>query len=359
MKSEKKKRRGIMMTDYSTRQDFSTIEVLTGEDVDKVKKVLAEIAVFGYDSFQWSSFSQPMNKPGTYERFLTEHPNYKTLPENEKTNLFRSWSNEQSDWYFIEGFGKQFIRGEGETMYDCALVILEKAKKIENCTGHIWEYTHSNGHKTCRLCKRFAPCTVEETLANYKKGHVELDEHKTLEFDHENPMCTCGSHTRHFLADSIMPDKYYRCTECKSYLDEETESPLIPESFEEHIREFYAFDTDSLLSEEQWKKILLKFTNELIKHAKYVEEMDLDNFVSWSKQHYQTFCSAINSTISKEEKQYLVIDIKDLKIEIDQEQILSLSFSLVSKPVDENKLTKEENVRNGFLGLAKAFSDDE
>lgn len=347
------------MSNYTTRQNFSTIEQLTGEDVSKIKEVFKKLSTLGYNSFQWSDFSQPMRRPGNRERFLNEHPEYKSLSQKEQSELFKSWSDKQPSWYFIEAFGKQFLRGEGETFLDCAEVILKKAEKIDSCPSHEFAYTHANGFKTCKLCGRFEKCTIDEALNNYKKGHIEIDEHKTLEFDHEKPLCSCGSHERYYLSDSLMPEKMYQCVNCKKFLKDEEEDGDITQTFEEEIESYFPFEIDCLLSEETWERIISKFTKLLFNHAKYVEGISENEFSTWAKPHFKTFFNVIHSTILKNDTQYLVVDFNHFDFKVIDKELYSISFSLSLEPIAEEKLSKDEKVTNTFLVIAKALSDED
>jgi hypothetical protein len=348
---------------YKTRQSFETITLANpNEDITTFKEVLEEISSHGYNSLQWSDTSSALGRPGNYKKFKNEHPEYDRLPLDEQCDLSDEWEKTQPNWFFIEAFGSEqhgYLRGEGETFLACAQSILKQVHILNNCSSHEWAYTHSNGNKTCKLCHRFEPCSVEEALAHYTSGQVKFDEHRTLTFDHENPLCSCGSHQTYYLSKSLFPEKKYICVSCHTFIAR-TPSPdysdRLPTDLKGVIKSKFGFQINKKLTAKSFSQALLRFTQLLYDHAHYVENISDNEFEAWSLPHLACFATTLNASYTEGDKLLSICGISSIKVTIADHVVTSLTPGIRIAFSDENKETPEESFARSMDILVNAFA---
>lgn len=342
---------------YKTRQTFEQIISLSpNEDIEVIKQLFEEAATYGLNFFQWSSFSQPLNKTGNRENLRSLYPDYDTATNEQKRKWRDEFTQNEPNHYFIEAFGYQYIRVTGETFLEMAKDILEIVKQMHDCMLHEWAYTHSNGHKTCSLCGFFTSCTVEEALQNYQKGEVKLTEHETLYFDHEKALCSCGSHQIVYLRKSYFPEKTYRCSDCRSLLPNEKETyGYFPTTTIEKIKEDFAFYDNTSVTYEQFREKFNSWLTEVHEHYLYIEDKTVP-FLDWVQPYIHQLTEVANLYIVGKG---ITSRIESLSLSIHEIQEDGAYLHLSIKQSDEKATipTKEEAFHNALDSIVKSLKD--
>ena len=337
------------------KAQFNIRTPLTGvENEREIILVLNELAQLGWNSHQWST-----DKPDfTTEDVIKAFPQYSSLNHIEQEKLWEDYLDNLPDTFFIESFGKMhhgYIRSDQDTLLACAKDILAKAQKKANCLPHEWKYTHSNGHKTCKNCYTFAPCSVEEAKANYEAGHVELDAHKVLYFNRNNAICSCGSHEIYYLKDSMFFDTRYKCVSCHQFL------PARYDNSHSHFSNVLSpsdpnFLTGDLAPTKRLhynpQKIvrmgvatlpflesqIIRYVMKMIQHYTFVSEQDpndLEQMTSWLAPYVRACIQQGKFQIKKDDQRFDVTDIHLTSLS-------PVSYSLSIQPAENKQATFEE-----------------
>lgn len=270
------------------------LEVQPNTDLQAIQTIFDELETLGFTFVQWEDY---------------------VLEEEEEEPVF------------MEAFGPQFMRADESTYLECAKVILENYKKRLECKKHEFAYTHSNGNKTCKHCRYFTKCTIEEALENYEKGEVKWDEYKTLKFNHLRSLCSCGSHKVFYLKHAFDPKKKYQCANetCNRFvpLEEVLKGDYIPKAIpktmEERMRKLMVFKRNRTLSPKSLTDVLVRFVTQMYLQAKYVDKLfENENweqtFIDWVQPYTTTFVSILNCSVKLEDEDVVLV-IKDVKLE--------------------------------------------
>lgn len=337
---------------YKTRQEWYVISELSpNENISEIKKVFEELSQYGLTYFQWSSFSQPLIRKGARERLLVAYPSYKNASSKERRKWSKEFKAKEPNWFFIEAFGYQFIRSEGETFLGIANSLLEKVKKMHSCENHQWAYTHENGHKTCSLCRYFSPCTVEETLSHYKKGSVNINEFETLQFNHEKPLCSCGSHQTIYFRKSYLPERSEICKSCHNYLPD-------AEGFtnEQIIQEDFIFFKDVSTTQEDFKKFFSDWLVLLFEHYTYAEKTE-EPFEQWVQPYIDMAINLSHIYLNQDNHSYF-IDKLVLKSFTNQNKKYHVEYRLQLVDTGVKIVSKTEAFEKGIQSILSSFENE-
>lgn len=365
--------------DYKTREPIEKIvEVYPKENLEEFTSILETLASHGYNFFQWSDFNNAFFK----EKIQLQYPEFKDMDMDESYEFQMKWERDNPDktWFFVEAFGEHvdFIRGEGKTFTECATNILNGYLNRISCEEHDWAYTHKNGHKTCKKCKKFAPCTVEEALEHYPKGSVKMDHEKSLYFHDTISFCTeCGSKHMHFLKYAYLPEKQYQCASCEAvlphsvyyewaeYKPERTERRMIPGTTEEKIKKQFVLFRGKELKEKAFQHYFFPFISGLILHAVYIEKTDAsdkESIQSFIEPYVIRFFEHANITISTNDGVKIdpvSVALRHFSIEKEEREavVKNLSYAIVGKKaLLTNKEDGEEHMVNQFTKVVEALT---
>ena len=337
---------------YETRQEWDIISELSpNENISEIQNVFEELAQYGLTYFQWSSFSQPLIRKGARERLLIAYPAYETASLKERRTWSREFKKNEPNWFFIEAFGYQFIRSEGETFLEIAHSLLEKVKKMHSCKKHQWAYTHQNGHKTCSLCRYFEACTVEEALLHYKKGSVDINEFETLQFDHEKPLCSCGSHQTIYLQKSYLPERSEMCKSCHTFLPDGeglTNEQIIGEDF--------IFFKDVSTTREDFEPFFTNWLSLLFDHYTYAEKTK-EPFEQWVQPYIDIAMNLSHIYLQQDSRSYF-IDALILHSFTHQNKKYQIAYNLKLVDTGTNIVSKTESFEKGVQGIIACLEDE-
>jgi hypothetical protein len=344
---------------YQLRQTFDEMLKLSpNENIIQIKEIFENLSDQHFTFFQWSSSSQRANKPGEYERFKSEHPGIKDLPSIKRARLLVEWNKSQPNWFFMEAFGPQFIRSEAETFLECAEIIRDKWNKRMNCPSHNWEYTHSNGHKTCSKCGYFADCTVEEALLHYKKGYVEINDHLSLHFDHEKELCKCGSRQVHFYPDSMFYENFWRCVSCNELVNSPEQALGEKMDFDYQCNHLVIFMKGKKTKEEMVKQRASLFLEKMWKHFKYVEKRD-SYFIKWVESYFTRFVQIWDAYIDINGITHHLQDAFIVNHTIEDDKVTSLTLNLKLKAADSSVQTDDDYAFETMKNFMDALVEEE
>ncbi|MCK1999862.1 hypothetical protein MZM54_00510 [[Brevibacterium] frigoritolerans] len=337
------------MNKFKTREPIESVHKISkDEDIEKLRTLLNELAELGWTANQWSDMLPDDDDP----ILLTVEPKFNDFTKEEKDIFFDVHFERIPKRYFIESFEHPkfgYIRAEGYSLVECAEKLIQRGKKQLGCS-HSWAYTHSNGHKTCKLCKTFVPCTVNEALAHYEKGSVKIDEAFTLYFHNARSLCTCGSDKLHYLQHSMFDEKQYQCPVCKKYWpikyrdSKHSSLPVSPNddgyetaSIETKKRMWdrHRFITFGVASENQIKKQINQYILRMAKHYHYIEMgQSVGTFMEWVTPYVKEAVIKTDTQIIVSGKKYTLKGITDLYINLDEKKI---QYGLdIEEPEKEN-----------------------
>lgn len=356
---------------FKSRNDIKEVlEYNKDENLDLLIKKLNQLAEIGWDFHQWSTTYQDIEPEELYEKY----PNYDEMTDKEQHKVFSKLLESKGKICFIESFGESkegYLRGEGHTFLKCAEKILNQAIKIENC-NHEWAYTHSNGHKTCKHCRKFASCTVEEALENYESGSVKIDKHHSLVFNHNKALCDCGSHKLIYHDLSMLDTKSYQCNECDKFIPvryknlSHTSYPVGPNSDD------YENGTEEPLHDSGLKHRLLtigvssrphieqqihRYITRMYLHFLHIErKVHIKEFIEWVNPYLEEYITSSNAQIKEEEKHYNVKGLTNLHINSSiKEKKFDISYDLLL----EETADKQKEPVEIFTELFKAFASED
>lgn len=356
------------MIKFKTREPLNTIHNISPtEDIEKLTALLNELFDLGWDWSQWSTKLPDYDS----EDISNLDPEYKNLSEKDKRKFVRTNISQIPKHYFIESFGNPvygYLRGEGKSLVECAEKIVRRAKQQINCS-HKWKYTHSNGFKTCEKCYAFVQCTVEEALANYEKGNVEVNDNLSLYFHNKRPICSCGSKKVYYLDPSMLYEKQYQCVSCLEYLPQKFKGsrysslPVSPndDGYAEASTECegsfsrHRFMSLGVMSEGHLKSQIIRYIGDMLKHFYFVENgKEIEAFIEWVTPYVYKTVKDTETQILVDEKKYKLNGIKDLQIKLGvsdekMEVLYGLDIELPEKENDDPEVV----MKNVFEALLK------
>lgn len=345
---------------YTTREPLEKMLILNkNEDISKIEDLFNELEKDGFTFFQWSSFSSPIEKPGAYDKYTHWLNGRKS-----DVDLMIEWQENHAGytWFFIEAFGPQFLRGEGETFFDCIQQIQKQWREQTLCTEHTWAYTHHNGHKTCSNCGHFAPCSVEEALTNYQSGSVEIDKHHSLQFDHEKPLCSCGSHRKIYFHDSFFPEKTYFCENCNSWLPiEKMYEKMHGTDVSASMNRLVVFSKGKKISENRANQIVQRFLDKMLRHFIFIEKKEesytIDEFSSWIYPYLQQFVEIWNPYLVYNEQTYKITQISVSDLIVKEHKLFSFHCSYNGILSSEQPDGEQTSFQNTISEIVHSFKD--
>lgn len=340
----------IEMDKFSSRKPIEDVHNISkNEDIEKLRSLLNELAELEWTRHQWSDILPDDDDP----ILLTVEPNFNEFTKEQKDIFFDEHYDSIPKRYFIESFGHPtygYLRAEGYSLVECAEKLILRGKKQIDCT-HSWDYTHNNGNKTCKDCRAFVPCTIEEALEHYEKGSVEMDDSITLYFHNSRSLCTCGSHKLHYLQHSMFDEKKYQCPVCETFwpikfkdskhsslpvspIDDQYESAQFETT--KKIWDRHRFMTFGVTSEKQIKNQITRYILNMAKHYQFIEKGDsVDAFMEWVTPYVVQAVVKTDTQIVVEGKKYTLKGITDLRINLD-EKIIEYGLE-IEEPEKENE----------------------
>lgn len=248
---------------------------------------------------------------------------------------------------------------------------------------HEWSYTHSNGFKTCKVCKKFTACTIEEALNNYEKGNVKVNDFLNLYFHNNKAICKCGSKQVYYLQLSMLDKKKYQCTKCSSYLPlkfkhlKYDDVPISPNDDEYKNASFErkgkgSFNQHKIFSlgletEANLKKLIAKYTLQMFKHyvffekdKDYLEEVLtsetlidkelISEFIIWFEPYVYNYTKGKNIQIKYNDKKLELVSIKHFKINIENKK-WDISYDLETRTPEKPNPEPAELFKNIFTAM--------
>ncbi|MGN5650304.1 hypothetical protein [Bacillus sp. Brlt_9] len=329
---------------FRTREPLENIKNINpNENIDELTKLFNELADYGWNSQHWSKKSPHY----TADAILKFCPTYFEVSERAQGRIRIEYYKTIPPEFFIETFGDEkegLLRAEGKSLVECAKIQLAKAKKQSVCE-HRWEYTHSNGHKTCGECGKFTGCTIEEALENYTVGSVEYDEDSTIYFNNSMPVCGCGSHKVLYLQHSMFFEKQFKCMSCKTFLPLKFKNlnyssvPIYPNSVEyktatlnntDSMYDPHRFVTLGLVTEEDLHSRIVEYIKNMLKHYAYIEEKtSISEFIDWVKPYVSEVVKKTDTQVVVNGQKLKLVTVKNLSLDINvKEQIFNVDYEL-------------------------------
>lgn len=288
---------------------------------------------------------------------------------NENERAFRDHLEELEEqgvtsFGFIRKTEKGFmawVDGKNKVGNSFTSIAIQKLKEItfkQKCQ-HVWEFTDKVVYKECTICKSLSSCTLEEALANYEQGEVELSEEIALIFHRNHPLCICGSKQLHYYKKSCIWERSMKCPSCQTFQDFKT-SPLTD------LEEYKEFKTNSfswkgnLKEEAKWQPVTtepdaqqtyavyLSINNQLtdlIIHSIYVEGLTKnEEIVDWLKPYikYYLKMKSFYGYDRKSGSNKQIVNVRNISFQVDEKreiQRLDYDFSFA-----RNRKTKKPSI---------------
>ncbi|MED2737734.1 hypothetical protein [Bacillus toyonensis] len=338
---------------FKTREPLEDIKKINPtENIDELTRLFNELADYGWNSQHWSEKSPEY----TADDILKFCPTYFQVSERAQGRIRIEFYKTLPPEFFIETFGDEkegLLRAEGKSLVECAEKQLAKAKKQAVCE-HQWQYTHSNGHKTCGECGKFTGCTVEEALAHYEIGNVDYDDETTLYFNNNMTVCECGSHKVLYLQHSMFFEKQFKCMSCQKFLPLKFKNlsyssvPVYPNSVEyktatlnntDTMYDRHRIVTLGLITENDLRFKITEYIKNMMKHYVYIEgNSSTSEFIDWVTPYVYQIITKANTQIIMDGQKLKLLGIRNLLLEINiKEQIFDINYELETKvPETEN-----------------------
>lgn len=361
------------MNTYTFRISMEQVkENSPNENIESLQKVLQTLANYGYTDFSCALSNNIFQKNRELYQEWTAH--VKELEEkrqaklsfDEKYDLQQEFLQDKGKWFFIEGRGLEWFRGEGETYEACAKVILEKYERVLRCKHEEWDYNGEYASKTCLSCQKREDASSGEIREHCEKGKIPMDNGIDLLFDNNHEICPfCKSHEmlRH---RTVFPNEQFVCKSCEEIIPLEHawyDTPhllkmnMIAKTFEEKIREDYAFDYEAKKTKEELNALLLRFISSIYQHAIKVKKMkNIEDIQSWIQPYIDWFIEDAKMAFENENKeQFQIKKVTISGLQQEQERI-TFQYALALEQADREYLSNEEQFTKGMTELFTAIS---